>query len=76
MTVEQVAREWGTAQRTIIGHSERFEEIRRAFKQTDGSLMSLVKELLGDDHSFDEIRIVWLHLRRQGQLPNSLSARH
>ena len=49
---------------------DRFEEIRRAFEETDGTLFSPVKELLGDEYSYDEIRVVWIALRREGELPD------
>ena len=44
---------------------ERFEEIRRAFEKTGGTLLSPVKEDLGDDYTYEEIRLVWLYLRQQ-----------
>ena len=50
--------------------SDRFEEIRRAFEETDGTLFAPVKELLGDEYSYDEIRMVWIALRREGELPD------
>ena len=49
---------------------DRFEEIRRAFEETDGTLFLPVKELLGDEYSYDEIRMVWIALRQQGELPD------
>ena len=49
---------------------DRFEEIRRAFEETDSTLFSPVKELLGDEYSYDEIRMVWIALRQQGELPD------
>ncbi len=49
---------------------DRFEEIRRAFEETDGTLFSPVKELLGDEYSYDEIRMVWVALRCEGELPD------
>ena len=49
---------------------DRFEEIRRAFEETDGTLFAPVKELLGDEYSYDEIRMAWIALRREGELPD------
>ena len=49
---------------------ERFEAIRRAFEETGGSFLSPVKELLGEEYSYYEIKMVWIHLRRQGELPD------
>ena len=48
---------------------DRFEEIRRAFEEADSTLFAPVKELLGDEYSYDEIRMVWIALRREGELP-------
>ena len=42
--------------------TERFENIRKAFEQSGGTLLSPVKEILGDDYSYDEIRLVWMYL--------------
>ena len=55
--------------RPMLPPAEKVEEIRRAFKATSGSPFPQVKELLGDDYSYYEIRIVWIFLRRQGELP-------
>ena len=49
---------------------DRFEEIRRAFGEADSTLFAPVKELLGDEYSYDEIRMVWIALRREGELPD------
>ncbi|MDE0077041.1 MAG: DNA helicase RecQ [Caldilineaceae bacterium] len=56
--------------RPILPPPERVEAIRRAFDEKGGSLLSPVKELLGDEYSYDEIRQVWIYLRRQGELPD------
>ena len=49
---------------------DRFEKIKRAFEEADSTLFSPVKELLGDEYSYDEIRMVWIALRREGELPD------
>jgi len=49
---------------------DRFEKIRRAFEETDSTLFSPIKELLGDEYSYDEIRMVWIALRQQGEFPD------
>ena len=49
---------------------DRFEKIKRAFEETDSTLFAPVKELLGDEYSYDEIRLVWIALRREGELPD------
>ncbi len=42
---------------------EHYAAIAEAFRQTGGDLLKPVKELLGDDYSYDEIRLVRAHLR-------------
>lgn len=32
-------------------------------------MFSPLKELLGDEYSYDEIRMVWIALYREGELP-------
>ena len=49
---------------------DRFEKIKRAFEEANSTLFSPVKELLGDEYSYDEIRMVWIALRQQGELPD------
>jgi len=45
---------------------ERFEKIKTVFQQTDDSKLSLVKEILGEDFSFQEIRLARLFVKRKG----------
>ena len=52
---------------------ERFETIRAAFEQSGGTFLSPVKEILGDDYSYDEIRLVWMFLRQQDSGPEKSS---
>jgi len=50
--------------------AERIEEIRMAIRGTGGGSLSPVIKLLGErDHS-NEIKVVWLFLQQQGELPN------
>ena len=45
---------------------ERFEQIRAAFQHSgDLTLLAPVKELLGEEYSYEEIRLVRIHLRQQ-----------
>lgn len=44
---------------------ERFETITAAFAQSGSGFFSPVKEILGDDYTYDEIRLVWLSLEQQ-----------
>ena len=55
--------------RPMLPAPERVAEIRTAFKRTGGSSWKPVKEVLGDDYTYEEIRMVWLVLRREGELP-------
>ncbi|MDE0463284.1 MAG: RecQ family ATP-dependent DNA helicase [Caldilineaceae bacterium] len=44
---------------------DRFEKIRSAFKQTGSPLISSIKDILGDDYSYEESRVVHLYLQQQ-----------
>ena len=54
--------------RPLMPSPERFEKIKAAFEETGGTLLTevsySVKEILGDDYSYDEIRLVWMHLNQ------------
>ena len=70
--LERILQEWEDIDlRPMLPSPERFEKIKAAFSQTDGTLLSPVKEILGDDYSFDEIRIVWLYLQQQDRTTQS-----
>ena len=49
--------------------AERVEEIRRAIRETGGASLSPVIKLLGDRYHYYEIKMVWLFLKQQGELP-------
>ena len=51
--------------RPLMPPPERFEDIRAAFEETGGSFLSPVREILGDDYSYDEIRLVGIYLGQQ-----------
>ena len=53
----------------LMPPTNRFESIRKAFEQSGGRLLSPVKEILGDDYSYDEIRLVWIYM---GQMDDKL----
>jgi len=50
--------------------AERVEEIRRAIRETGGASLSPVIKLLGDRYHYYEIKMVWLFLQQQGELPD------
>ena len=50
---------------------DRFEKIRTAFKQTGGTLISPIKDILGDDYSYEESRVVHLYLLQQDRISQS-----
>ena len=54
----------------LMPPQERFDAIRAAFVESGGTFLSPVKEILGDDYSYDEIRLVWLFLDQQKERPN------
>ena len=49
----------------LLPPQERFDKIRAALVETGGEYLSPAKEVLGDEYSYDEIRIVWLYLGQQ-----------
>ena len=51
--------------RPLMPPPERFERIKAAFEETGGDFLSPVKEILGDDYSFGEIRLVSILLSQQ-----------
>ena len=51
--------------RPLMPLPERFEKIRAAFEETGGSFLAPVKEILRDDFSYDEIRLVKIYLDQQ-----------
>ena len=59
--------------RPLMPPPERFENIRAAFEETGGSFLAPVREILGDDYSYDEIRLVWMFLRQQDSGPEKSS---
>ena len=50
--------------------AERVEEIRRVIRETGGASLSPAIKLLGDRYPYYEIKMVWLFLQQQGELPN------
>ena len=89
LTLDEVARQRGRPNSTIVVHLERllqersdidlrpllppdrFEKIRSAFKQTGGTLISPIKDILGDDYSYEESRVVQLYLQQQDRTTQS-----
>ena len=56
--------------RPMLPPMEKVEEIKRAVEEIGGNLLPPVKELLGDEDSYYEIKIVWVFLRQQEELPD------
>ena len=56
--------------RPMLPAAERVEAIRRALEETGGTSLAPVKKLLGDEYSYYEIKMVWVFLRQQGELPD------
>ena len=50
---------------------DRFAQIRTAFKQSGGTLISAIKDILGDDYSYEESRVVQLYLQQQDRTTRS-----
>ncbi|MDE0143502.1 MAG: DNA helicase RecQ [Caldilineaceae bacterium] len=53
---------------SLLPPQERFEKIKEALTQTGGEYLTPAKEALGDEYSYDEIRIVWLYLGQMKDL--------
>ena len=51
---------------SLMPNKDRFDKIRVALEETGGELLSPAKEVLGDNYTFVEIRLVWTYLRQQG----------
>ena len=54
----------------LLPPKERFDKIKEALVKTGGEFLSSAKEALGDEYSYDEIRIVWLYLNQQKDSPD------
>ena len=57
----------------LMPPKERFDTIRDAFTETGATLLSPVKEILGEVYSYDEIRLVWLYMEQQEKGTGSLA---
>ncbi len=55
--------------RPMLPPADRVEEIRSAIEETGGASLSPAKKMLGKRYPYYEIRLVWLSLRQQGELP-------
>ncbi len=51
----------------LMPEPQRYERIRRAFLEADSDLLRPVKDLLGDDYSYEELRLVRLRMRQLSQ---------
>lgn len=49
----------------LLPPQDRFSKIRAALVETGGEFLSHAKEALGDEYSYEEIRIVWLYMDQQ-----------
>lgn len=55
--------------RPMLPPAEKVGEITRTFEEMGGEFLKPIKELLGDDYSYDEIKMVRIFLRQQGIIP-------
>ncbi len=55
--------------RPILPPAEKVGKTTRTFEEMGGEFLKPIKELLGDDYSYDEIKMVRIFLRQQGILP-------
>ena len=69
--LERLLQEWDEIDLRPLLPPDRFEKIRTAFKQTGGTLISPVKDILGDEYSYEESRVVQLYLQQQDRTTQS-----
>ena len=69
--LERLLQEWGDIDLRPLLPPDRFEKIRAAFKQTGGAHISPLKDILGDDYSYEESRVVQLYLQQQDRTTQS-----
>ena len=63
--LEQLARESDTPDLAhLMPEPQRYARIERAFLEIDGDLLRPVKDLLGDDYSYEELRLVRMRMRQ------------
>ena len=51
----------------LMPESDRYERIVQAFKEINGESLRPVKGSLGDDYSYEELRLVRMHMRKSSQ---------
>ena len=51
----------------LVPDPPRYERIAQAFMEVDSEHLTPVKELLGDDYSYEELRLVRFHMRQSSQ---------
>ena len=63
--LEQLARENDTPDLAhLMPEPQRYARIERAFLEIDGDLLRPAKDLLGDDYSYEELRLVRMRMRQ------------
>ena len=53
----------------MLPNGERFTTIELAFQESGGALLSPVKEILGDDYDYEELKLARIQLLQTGKLP-------
>ena len=71
--LERLLQEWDDIDLRPLLPPDRFEKIRAAFKQTGGTHISPLKDILGDEYSYEESRVVQLYLQQQTAQPGVAS---
>ena len=54
---------------SMLPAPERVEKIRMAIEETGGTSLWSAKEMIGGEYYYHEIRMVWLFLRKQVEVP-------
>ena len=69
--LEHSLQEWKEIDLRRLLPPERFERIRPVLERTNSIQLAPAKKILGDDYSYEEIRLVWLYLRQQNSTKQS-----
>ena len=54
----------------ILPDAQRFARIEQAFQQSGGVLLTPVKEILGDEYDYEELKLARIQLFQTGKLPS------
>ena len=53
----------------LMPSEEKLSQIEEAFDAVGGAFLKPVREFLGEEFTYDQLRLARIHLRQQGRLP-------